>query len=64
MVMPNAKPGDLKFQDLNKDGKLDDEDRTMTGNPHPDFTFGLTLGRMEKDSTFPPSSKDQSATTS
>ena len=44
MVMPNAKPGDLKFQDLNKDGKLDDEDRTMTGNPHPDFTFGLTLG--------------------
>ncbi|MDD2951620.1 MAG: TonB-dependent receptor [Parabacteroides sp.] len=43
-VMPNAKPGDLKFVDLNKDGKLDDDDRTMIGNPHPDFTFGLTLG--------------------
>lgn len=43
VVMAGAKPGDLKFQDLNKDGKLDDEDRTMIGNPHPDFTFGLTL---------------------
>ncbi|MGP1436528.1 MAG: TonB-dependent receptor [Phocaeicola sp.] len=43
-VMPNAKAGDLKFVDLNKDGKLDNNDRTMIGNPHPDFTFGLTLG--------------------
>ncbi|MCD7978574.1 MAG: TonB-dependent receptor [Tannerellaceae bacterium] len=42
-VMPGAKPGDLKFVDVNGDGKLDDEDRVMTGNPHPDFTFGLTL---------------------
>ena len=25
------------------DGKLGEEDRTMIGNPHPDFTFGLTL---------------------
>lgn len=30
--------------DLNGDGKLGEEDRTMIGNPHPDFTFGLTLG--------------------
>lgn len=44
MVMPNAKPGDLKFVDLNKDGVLNDEDRTQIGNPHPDFTFGITLG--------------------
>lgn len=51
-VMPGAKPGDLKFQDLNKDGKLDDEDRTMIGNPHPDFTFGLTLGADYKGFDF------------
>lgn len=52
VVMPNAKPGDLKFQDLNKDGKIDDEDRTMIGNPHPDFTFGLTLAAEYKGFDF------------
>ncbi|MEG2179302.1 MAG: TonB-dependent receptor [Bacteroidales bacterium] len=48
VVMPNAKPGDLKFVDLNKDGKLGDDDRTMIGNPHPDFTTGLTIGGSYK----------------
>ena len=48
VVMPGAKPGDPKFKDLNGDGKLDDEDRTMIGNPHPDFTFGLTLSAEYK----------------
>jgi hypothetical protein len=43
-IMPAAQAGDLKFVDLNNDGKLDDEDRTMIGNPHPDFTFGITIG--------------------
>lgn len=52
VVMPNAKPGDLKFVDLNKDGKLGEEDRTMVGNPHPDFTFGLTLGAEYKGFDF------------
>lgn len=52
VVMPGAKPGDLKFQDLNGDGKLNDEDRTMIGNPHPDFTFGLTLGAEYKGFDF------------
>lgn len=44
VIMPTAEPGDLKFVDLNGDGKMGEEDRTMIGNPHPDFTFGLTLG--------------------
>jgi len=43
-IMPAAQAGDLRFVDINKDGKLDDNDRVMIGNPHPDFTFGLTLG--------------------
>ena len=59
VVMPNAKPGDLKFMDLNKDGKLDDEDRTMIGNPHPDFTFGLTLGAEYKGFDFSAFFKDR-----
>ncbi|WP_227472045.1 TonB-dependent receptor [Parabacteroides bouchesdurhonensis] len=52
VVMPGAKPGDLKFVDQNKDGKLDDLDRTMVGNPHPDFTFGITLGAEYKGFDF------------
>ncbi len=51
-VMPSAQAGDLKFVDINKDGKLDEEDRTMIGNPHPDFTFGLTLGAEYKNFDF------------
>lgn len=38
-----AIPGDLKFVDLNGDGILDDKDKTMTGDPNPDFTMGLNL---------------------
>lgn len=52
VVMPNAQPGDLKYQDLNKDGSIGEEDRTMIGNPHPDFTFGLTLGAEYKNFDF------------
>ncbi len=34
--------GDVKYKDVNKDGKIDAEDRTSIGNPHPKFTFGFT----------------------
>ncbi len=36
-----VKPGDIKYKDLNGDGKIDDQDRTMIGNPTPDFTYGV-----------------------
>ena len=39
----DAKPGDLIFVDTNKDGKISEEDRTMIGNPNPDFTAGLNI---------------------
>ncbi len=35
-------PGDIQFEDINGDGKIDSGDRTFIGSPHPDFTFGLT----------------------
>ena len=38
-----AVPGDLKFVDLNGDGVLDDNDKTMTGDPNPDFTAGINF---------------------
>jgi TonB-dependent starch-binding outer membrane protein SusC len=34
-------PGDIQFQDLNGDGKINADDRDYIGSPHPDFTFGI-----------------------
>ena len=39
----DAKPGDLIFVDVNGDGQITDADRTMIGDPHPDFTAGLNF---------------------
>jgi TonB-linked SusC/RagA family outer membrane protein len=33
--------GDIKFRDLNNDGKIDDADRTYIGNPGPRFIFAM-----------------------
>ena len=42
-IMPKAQPGDLKFKDINGDGKIDEHDRVKIGSPHPKITYGLTL---------------------
>lgn len=44
LLQPNAKPGDIKFVDVNGDGVIDGNDRDYIGNPLPDVTAGLTLG--------------------
>ena len=36
--------GHYKFKDLNGDGKINGNDRTFIGNPHPDLTGGVNLG--------------------
>ena len=33
--------GDYIFEDVNKDGVINEQDRTYIGNPEPDFTFGF-----------------------
>lgn len=38
----NAHPGDFKFVDVYKDGVIDSNDKTITGNYAPDFTYGYT----------------------
>lgn len=38
-VAGGTAPGDIKFLDLNSDGVIDDYDRTIIGNPNPDFFF-------------------------
>ena len=35
-------PGDLKFKDINNDGKIDENDKTHIGSPLPKCTFGWT----------------------
>ncbi|MEO8768558.1 MAG: TonB-dependent receptor [Ferruginibacter sp.] len=34
--------GDIRYKDLNGDGKIDDKDQTYIGDPNPKFTYGIT----------------------
>jgi TonB-linked SusC/RagA family outer membrane protein len=40
-AQPEARAGDYKYVDINNDGIIDQKDRTVIGNPFPEFTFGL-----------------------
>jgi TonB-linked SusC/RagA family outer membrane protein len=42
-VQPNAQPGDVRFVDLNNDGKIDANDKTKIGDPNPDVTYGFNI---------------------
>lgn len=42
-VQPNAVPGDFKFADLNKDGVIDENDKTVLGNAYPKLETGINL---------------------
>ncbi|MDR7130059.1 TonB-linked SusC/RagA family outer membrane protein [Algoriphagus sp. 4150] len=42
-IQPNARPGDLIFQDVNGDGRISDADRIFMGNAMPDFTYGINI---------------------
>lgn len=44
VIQPSAKPGDLRYKDLNDDGVVNEADKTMVGDPNPDYTFGFSLG--------------------
>ena len=43
-TLATVTPGDLKFADVNGDGEITPEDRTMIGNPTPKVTYGFSLG--------------------
>lgn len=47
---PNGSPvpGDFKFKDVNGDGKITPDDRTVIGNPTPDFSYGGSIGLTYK----------------
>jgi TonB-linked SusC/RagA family outer membrane protein len=42
-IQPNAQPGDFRWVDVNKDGKINDDDRTKLGKGIPDWTYGFTF---------------------
>jgi TonB-linked SusC/RagA family outer membrane protein len=45
-------PGDLKYKDVNGDGKITTDDRTIIGNPSPDFMYGFSGNVAYKNFTF------------
>ena len=45
-------PGDIKFQDLNGDGKITPDDRTYLGSYLPKFNYGLNWGGTYKNFDF------------
>jgi TonB-linked SusC/RagA family outer membrane protein len=49
---PKPAPGDLKFKDINGDGKITPDDRTVTGSYFPDFTWGITNSFSFKGADF------------
>ncbi len=38
-----TREGTFKFRDINGDGIITAADRTIMGNPHPDFTYGINI---------------------
>ena len=52
LIQPNAKPGDIRFKDLNHDGILDANDKTFIGNPYPDLMMGINIGLRYKNIDF------------
>ncbi len=46
---PTAMPGDIRFKDLNNDGKIDDNDRDFIGDPNPGLLYGLNLSGSYKN---------------
>lgn len=48
-IDPSAKPGYIKFRDINKDGRIDANDRSILGSRLPDWTGGITNTFHYKD---------------
>jgi len=51
-TLNEVRPGDIKFKDINGDNVIDENDRSMIGNPTPDFTYGASLNVKYKGFDF------------
>ncbi|SES06810.1 SusC/RagA family TonB-linked outer membrane protein [Pedobacter rhizosphaerae] len=48
-LQPNAKPGDIKYANLNGDDAINSSDRTFLGSPIPKYTYGVTINLAYKN---------------
>ena len=51
-VANGLEPGDFKYVDQNKDGKIDNKDRVTLGSYIPNFNYGINLGFSYKNFDF------------
>lgn len=47
-----SRAGALKYEDVNGDGKIDANDRTIIGSPHPDFVYSFNINAGYKNFDF------------
>ncbi|MFV5686062.1 SusC/RagA family TonB-linked outer membrane protein [Flavobacterium sp. GB2R13] len=52
VIMPNAKPGDIRFKDINDDGEITNEDKAIVSSPWPKFEMGFNAGASYKGFDF------------
>ena len=58
-VANNLEPGDFKYKDLNGDGDINDDDRTVLGSFLPSYSYGFNLGINYKSWDFSASALGQ-----
>ncbi len=51
-IQPDAEPGDIRFVDVNGDGQITDDDRTIIGSPLPDWIVGASINMSYKNFDF------------
>jgi len=52
IIVPNARPGDFRFKKLGEDDTINADDKAITGNYLPDFTYGYSTKIQYKSFDF------------
>lgn len=52
LYQPDAKPGDVKFIDVNGDGEINDDDKVIVGSGLPKLDYGLNINASYKSFDF------------
>lgn len=52
VLQPSAKPGDIKFANLDGNETINGSDRTYLGSPLPKYTYGITINLAYKNFDF------------